>query len=461
MFNCRVRFAPSPSGFMHIGNLRSALINYLYSKQERGSFILRIEDTDESRTEDKFLIKIYDYLKWANIFPDESPKVGGKFGPYIQSQRHAIYTNYLNICIEKKLVYRCFATLEELKEIKSSQEKLGLPSRYLRNKFLISAELEAEYLEKKKPFIWRFLIPKGETIFNDKVRGEMRYDLSHFADFPLTRENGTFTFIFANFVDDIEMKISYVMRGEEHLSNTVLQSVLYDILNFKKPEFYHLPLISDQQGKKLSKRDFGFSLEDLVKEGYISEAIINYLLLIGSSFEDKEEIFSFEEAVERKYFNAIISSGSIKYDVNKLLWINSEWIKKINIHLFRLKLREFLVDRLKLDLISDELLSEIKEESKTLKNAQEYIDIFLEDPILNNEIPFLNIINLLDKENITYKYIQDRFKDLSKENNIHLKDLWKSLRLLLTGKEKGMSLIKIINYIPLAVLQKRIFYKNK
>jgi nondiscriminating glutamyl-tRNA synthetase len=455
MNKIRVRFAPAPSGFMHIGNLRSAIVNYLYAKQENGDFVLRLEDTDQSRTDQLYVNKIYDSLSWAGITPDESSLVGGPYAPYIQSQRAPIYKKYLNLCIEKNLVYRCFATVEELEQIKFEQQKLGLPPRYVRNRFMLTAEQEQLNLDNGKPFVWRFKLPQGKTEFIDKVRGKMNYDLSHFADFPITRENQTFTFIFANFVDDVEMKINYVMRGEEHLSNTVLQSAIYDLLNLEKPSFYHLPLICDKQGKKLSKRDFGFSLEDLIQAGYISEAIVNYLLLIGSSFE--EEIFTLEEAAAKKYFEKFESRGSIKYDIDKLMWVNALWLKRLETSVFLEKLKIFI----SIDLIQKlpfELWEFIKNESKTLKEAILYADIFLTKTIeKKHSILHLDFIKkIIELNRFNYSFLIEELKKYAKDNEIPSKELWRDLRVALTQQEHGMSLKIIVDYLMPEILIDRL-----
>lgn len=448
------RFAPSPSGFPHIGNMRTAIISYLYAKENDGKFILRIEDTDTTRTSDIYLKAIYKYLDWLSIFPDEGPLQGGLNAPYIQSQRGDIYLNYLNKFIEKGYAYRCFKTVEELDEIREKQKALNLPPRYERECSNINIDLENKYLKEGKSFIWRFKLPSGTTFIEDKVKGKILYDLSNFADSPITRQDGTFTFLFANFVDDVEMGITCVIRGEEHTSNTAIQSAMYDVLEIEKPLFYHLPLIVDSNGKKLSKRDFGFSLQDLINENYLPEAIINYLLLIGSAFKD--EIFSISEAISNKLFTEMKSYGSICYDTKKLDWINKQWIKRLSVDDFIERIKDKSLEiygPIILDLLENKkLINDIKNESESLNQSIEFLGYFLNDFCLKNKneikkninnsdfaINFINEFSSNNHENL-YLFTKNFIKNYALKNNIEEKMIWKILRKILINKEEGLSI---------------------
>ena len=463
--NHRTRFAPSPSGFMHIGNIRSALINYICAKESNGKFILRIEDTDQTRTYSDCLDAIYKYMDILQIIPDEGPIQGGEFSPYIQSQRTLIYKKYLDTFREKDFLYRCFKSNEELEEARNKQMALGLPPRYEREKYLLSKEKEKEYLDQNKPFVWRFKLPSGKTKIFDKVQKEVEYDLSNFSDFPITRQDGSFTFIFANFVDDVEMKITYVIRGQEHFSNTAIQSALYDVLKIEKPLFYHLPLICDISGKKLSKRDFGFSFQDLLDSGYLPEAILNYLMIIGSSFKD--EIFSLDDAIKNKIFETIKSIGSITYDIKKLDWINKQWIKKISLSDFY----ERIVKRIKYEnndilnkLINNEVfLKDLQFESVNIINAIEIIGFFvaLEEHLKNSENNNIDIKIILKNtyknfKNFDYENVKKEIILFSKEKNILEKDLWQNMRLFFIGKKEGISIKMILKWIDENLLIKYI-----
>lgn len=450
----RTRFAPSPSGYLHLGNLRTAVFSYICAKENDGDFVLRIEDTDKSRTSEEYLNEIYKILEWVDIKPDEGPIQGGKHSSYFQSERSFIYKNYLNKLIENNFAYRCFKTPEELEEIKKKQILQKMPPRYERDKCLISKIDEEIFLKEGKPFIWRLKIPEGKTQISDKVRGKIEYDLSNFSDSPLTRADGSFTFLFSNFVDDVEMKISYVIRGEEHISNSAIQSVLYEIFKIEKPDFYHLPLIVDSNGKKLSKRNFGFSVRDFKNENYLPEAILNYLIIIGSSF--KEEIFSIQEAINNKIFSSLKSSGSICYDLKKLQWVNKQWIKKISLENFKEKISNLCFEKYGAEankiLENSFLLNGIKNESSSLNESIEMIGFFLKKNSFyldkENEIEkkIVEIIkDWLSLEIKSYKNFLLKIEDLSKKEFLDKKELFKLTRKIITGKPEGISLSLIFN----------------
>jgi glutamyl-tRNA synthetase len=448
----RTRFAPSPSGIMHIGNLRSALISFLCAKENNGSFILRIEDTDQTRTQQHFLDIIYEILNIFKLYPDEGPEQNGPYSPYIQSQRNKIYDKYLNILFKNNLIYRCFTTQEELEKIKNEQIALKLPPRYQRP--IISEKEEELLLQKKEPFIWRLSLPNIITTIEDKVKGKINYDLNNFSDCPITRNDFSYTFLFANFIDDVEMKITYIIRGEEHLSNTAIQSYLYDVLKIDKPLFYHLPLLCDKQGKKLSKRNFGFNIQDLLQEGYLPEAIINYIAIIGSNF--KSEIMSLDEMINNKIFTQTKSSGLITYDQEKLLWINSKWMQKIDTENFIYHLKQYKKNNLEIIIPESKyIINDIRQESKTIKDfckiifsifesdksiliKKEYEDfiLYIKEKIINTNSEYININEI--KAYISF---------FSKNNNYSEKKLYNILRQILINTEEGISLSILFKHI--------------
>lgn len=316
----RVRFAPSPTGWMHLGSVRTALLNALYARKSNGVFVLRIEDTDANRMIDPEGKKICEDMAWLKLEYDE--------GPFHQSKRHDIYLEHFKKLEQSGHVYRCFETAEELEAKRQRQIALGLPPRYDRASLKLSqAEVDA-FLAEKKPFIWRFKLPTGNISFTDLAHGEMTFDLSNFSDFAITRQDGTFTFMFVNAIDDIVMNITHALRGEDHLTNTVTQIPIFHALGAKPPIYYHLPLICNSDGKKLSKRDFGFSLEDLKKGGFLPEAINNYLAILGASFE--HEIMDFETLVKTVNFDRIHGASGLRYDVDKLRWVNHQWLQKLS-----------------------------------------------------------------------------------------------------------------------------------
>src|SRR5579863_4599044 len=260
MQKVRVRFAPSPTGMMHLGNVRAALINFLFAHQKKGTFVLRIEDTDAQRMLDPEAKKIIEDLAWLGLTYDEGPHVGGPYAPYFQSERMNLYQEKLHLLKEKNLIYRCFCSEEELAKRRDRQQALKLPPRYDRTCLALSEKEINHLLDNNTLFIWRFKLDHQRSVtITDLAHGETTFKLSNFSDFAITRQDGSFTFIFANFVDDLLMKITHIFRGEDHLSNTANQAALFAAAGAPLPIYWHLPILCNLEGKKLSKRDFGFS----------------------------------------------------------------------------------------------------------------------------------------------------------------------------------------------------------
>lgn len=457
----RVRFAPSPTGFMHLGNVRIALINYIFSKQKKGTFVLRIEDTDPQRTLAGGSIKIFEDLNWLKIFYDEGPIKGGPFEPYFQSKRSHIYQLYLEKFKEKNLIYPCFCTSEELEKKRKKQLSLKMPPRYDRTCLKLNPE-DVNHFILTKPFIWRFKLDYEKTVsFYDMAHKTMTFDLKHFSDIPLTRQDGSFTFMFANFVDDHEMQISYVFRGEDHLSNTALQVALYEALDLKIPIFWHLPILGNKEGKKLSKRDFGFALNDLKNAGFLPEAIVNYLAILGETFE--KEIMDINQIIKTMDFEHISPTGIIKYDYEKLLWINHQWIMNYDTNQLAELCRPFLESQYeevsKLNnkqLVS--ILKPIQPELTTLAQSIKILEFYFKRPILTKELlenfgivmyePFIH--HLLAKIKNTMESpeeVTSIIKTDAKEHKIEIKDIFKILRIALTGKPEGPAFVDLINIL--------------
>jgi glutamyl-tRNA synthetase len=456
--NIRSRFAPSPSGIMHVGNVRSALVNFLCAKENSGVFVLRIEDTDQSRTSVTYLENIYSVLKILGLHPDEGPCQGGDYGPYIQSERHDVYQKYLSILRDKGLVYRCFKTPEELELEKEKQIALKLPPRYKR--YYYSEDQEAALLQSGKSFVWRLQINKGKSIFFDKCKGMMSFDLEHFSDSPVTRQDGSFTFLFANFVDDVEMHITHVIRGEEHLSNTVVQSYLYDLFGVEKPMFYHLPLIVDQNGKKLSKRNFGFNVFDLFEAGYLPQAILNYIGIIGMSLE--KEILSLDDMITQRLFSAMKSTGLITYDAEKLEWINKKWMQIITIEELKKIIYSLANQGISLyqqylpylEKISDiNFLNSLKNESHTMKDFFQYIMSIcyqIDDSKIifdANDKDIIEYCKLFLLDNSECVISKKDLYDFATFHQLSIKKVFQIMRKILIKQEDGIGVLFLIRYV--------------
>lgn len=320
----RTRFAPSPTGFMHIGNLRSALYAYLVAKHEGGTFILRIEDTDQERLVEGATEMIYQTLETCGLKHDEGPDVGGPCAPYVQSERLDHYKPYAEQLVKDGKAYRCFCTKERLESLAEGENSFGY-DRHCRD---LDPALEAQYLAEGRPYVIRQKMPlEGETTFFDAVYGEISVKNEELEDQVLLKSDGFPTYNFANVIDDHEMGITHVVRGSEYLSSTPKYNLLYEALGWEKPVYVHLPLILGTDGKKLSKRHGATNFADLVAEGYLPEAIMNYIAFLGwAPGDDTREIFSLPELIEAFSEKGISKSPAV-FDYVKLAWYNEQYIR--------------------------------------------------------------------------------------------------------------------------------------
>ena len=359
MSEVRVRIAPSPSGNLHIGTARTALFNYLFAKKNNGKFILRIEDTDALRTEQEYVDNIFDSLKALGLNWDEGPDVGGDYGPYTQSQRFDIYPKYIQELLDKGFAYECFCTPEELeaeKEEATAAKKAYVYSKKCEN--LTEEEKAKLRAEGRKPAI-RFNIAKAQAAFHDSsilefddlVKGKLHVDTNLIGDFVIMKSNGAPTYNYAVVIDDALMKITHVIRGEDHISNTYKQILIFEALGFDVPRFGHLGMILAPDRSKLSKRHGATAVSDFVKEGYLTDALINFVALLGWSPSDGEEIKSVDEIAKDFRINEISSSNSI-FEYDKLKWMNSHYIKMLPMEELKERLKPYLV-KYPLDELTD------------------------------------------------------------------------------------------------------------
>ena len=320
----RLRFAPSPTGFLHIGGARTALFNWLYARKNDGIFILRIEDTDIERSKREHEEQICRDLSWLGLNWDEGPSVGGEHGPYRQSERGHTYQQYLQLLLDKGLAYRCTSTPEELEEMRAEQAAKGelqMYDRRCRNQNLG---------EDCGTHVVRFAMPlEGTTLVADQIKGDTTFDNTQLDDFILRRSDGSPTYNFVVVCDDIDMGVTHVIRGDDHLNNTPKQVNLYKALGAPVPEFAHLPLILGQDGKRLSKRHGATAVGSYKEMGIIKEAMFNYLTRLGWAHED-EEVFDAQQAIALFDITGVSKSGA-KWDMEKLLWINQQWIMKLEV----------------------------------------------------------------------------------------------------------------------------------
>ncbi|WP_214749803.1 glutamate--tRNA ligase [Exiguobacterium sp.] len=330
MSEVRVRYAPSPTGHLHIGNARTALFNYLFARHAGGKLILRIEDTDQKRNVLNGVESQMKYLEWLGIDWDEGPGRDGDYGPYYQMERLSLYEKYVNELMSKGLAYKCYMTSEELEAEREAQIARGEAPRYSgAHRNLTVEEREAFEAEGRKPSI-RIRVPEGVTYkWTDVVKGDVSFESKDFGDWVIVKQDGIPTYNFAVVVDDHLMKISHVLRGDDHIANTPKQMMVYDALGWEYPEFGHMTLIYNDQHKKLSKRDESIIqfIEQYADLGYLPAALFNFISLLGWSPVGEEEIFSKEEFIQMFDANRLSKSPAV-FDQQKLSWINSVYMKK-------------------------------------------------------------------------------------------------------------------------------------
>jgi glutamyl-tRNA synthetase len=325
----RTRFAPSPTGYMHIGNLRTALYEYLIARRNGGKFILRIEDTDQDRFVEGATEVIYKTLKTAGLQHDEGPDIGGQYGPYIQSERKSSYMEYAKKLIELGGAYYCFCTKERLAALKEEHEKEGRQYKYDRHCISLSPEEIEQKLANGEPFVIRQKMPDtGSTSFEDAVYGTITVENSELEDQVLIKSDGLPTYNFANVIDDHLMGITHVVRGNEYLSSTPKYNLLYQAYGWEIPVYVHVSTIITPEGRKMSKRHGDPSFEDLIAKGYLVDAVINYVVLLGWSPGTTQEIFTLNELEQIFDIHGISKSPAV-FDIVKLNWMNGEYIRRM------------------------------------------------------------------------------------------------------------------------------------
>ncbi|HEX5418193.1 MAG TPA: glutamate--tRNA ligase, partial [Chloroflexota bacterium] len=386
----RVRYAPSPTGFPHVGNIHTALFNWLFARHTGGSFILRIEDTDQERIVPGSLEAIYQSLRWLGMTWDEGPEVGGPFGPYFQSERLEIYRARAEELLQKGLAYRCFCSLERLAEVRAAQEARKEPPRYDQFCRTISLDQSAKRAQNGEPYVIRMAVPNsGETTFHDILRGEITFQNALIDDQVLVKSDGWPTYHLANIVDDHLMGVTHVLRGDEWISSTPKHVLLYQFFGWELPAFGHFPILLTPTRAKLSKRRGAPDILDLRANGYLPDAVVNFLSLLGWSPEGNEEILSRAELIGQFTLERVGATPSI-YNPEKLDWLNGAYIRQLSPDELTERLIPFFqeaglippgavppADRQRIA----ELIPLIQERIKTLKEAPELSDFFFKEQL--------------------------------------------------------------------------------
>ena len=475
----RVRYAPSPTGNLHIGNARTALFNYLYAKHFDGKFIIRTEDTDQKRNVEGGEESQLNFLKWLGIEWDEGADIGGEFGPYRQMERLDIYQKYIDELLERNLAYECFMTAEELEEEREAQRTNGeIPMYSGAHSQLTEAQREAYRAEGRKPSI-RIRVPHGVTYtFNDIVRQNISIESSDYGDWVIVKKDGIPTYNFAVAIDDHLMGITHVLRGEEHISNTPRQMMIYDAFGWEAPAFGHMTLILNEDRKKLSKRDEHILqfIEQYKDLGYLPEAMFNFITLLGWSPVGEEEIFTKEQLIEI-FDPERLSTSAAVFDAKKLEWMNGEYIKNISV--------EEVIDLALPHLIEAGRLTEDADEGRVnwikeiiaLYQAQlrygaeivELTDLFFKEEIDYDEaaqevlaeeqvVEVLQVFadKLIHLDEFLQEDIKNQIKATQKETKHRGKKLFMPIRVATTGQTHGPELPKAIELLGKEVILARL-----
>lgn len=475
----RVRYAPSPTGHLHIGNARTALFNYLFARSQGGKFIIRIEDTDKKRNIEGGEESQLKYLKWLGMDWDESVDKDGGFGPYRQSERNDIYREYYTKLIEEGHAYKCYCTEEELEAEREEQSARGETPHYSgKCRHLTDEERSRLESEGRQPSI-RLKVPAGKTYtFNDIVKGEVSFESEGMGDWVMIKKDGTPTYNFAVAIDDHLMEISHVLRGDDHISNTPKQLMVYEALGWEAPIFGHMTLIVNESRKKLSKRDESIIqfIEQYEELGYLPEALFNFIGLLGWSPAGEEEIFSKEEFIEL-FDPARLSKSPALFDKQKLAWMNNQYMKKIDLdrlvaislpHLVNAGLVKQDLDGREKEWVAS-LIALFQEKMSYGAEIVEMSDIFFREDInpdqeakevlSEEQVPevmkaFLEEIGKL--EEFKAEGIQAAMKAVQKSTGHKGKKLFMPIRAAVTGQTHGPDLPKTIELLGREKIQKRL-----
>ena len=485
----RLRFAPSPTGYVHIGSLRTALYNFLYAKKHDGQYLIRIEDTDRSRYVEGSIENLLNSMDWAGVHHDEGLILEGdklvqkgEYGPYIQSERLDIYTKHINELLKSGDAYYCFCSKERLDDVRAKQKEEGFMLGYDKHCRNIPLEEAVKRVEAGEPHVIRLRMPDNKDMtFKDLVRGDVTMNSNDSDDQVLIKSDGFPTYHFAVVIDDHLMGITHMVRGEEWLPSTPKQIALYEAFGWEQPVYAHLPNILNSDKKKLSKRQGDVAVEDFVRKGYLPEALVNYIALLGWSPDGEKEIMSIDEMISMFSFDRVSKSGGV-FDVNKLNWVNSHYIKEADIDRLTKLCIPYLIEG---GIVSQEdvetkyewlkMIVEIsRERIAYLSEIADYAKQFFATEINVDEdakkmLKLEHVQDLLNtfREKVNTAEVVDAvfgkkvFKMIQKETGVKGKNLFMPIRAALTGQLHGPDMDKVIAILGPENINKRLDYIEK
>jgi glutamyl-tRNA synthetase len=458
----RVRFAPSPTGYLHVGGLRTALYNYLFAKHNGGTCILRIEDTDRTRFVENAQDNLVDALRWAGIEFDESPEKGGNYGPYIQSERFDLYKEYGKKLLESKAAYLAFDTAEEIEAMRNRQQSAGVAPKYdrttMRNEFTLGEIGTKKLMDEGVPYVLRLKVEhNAEVKFHDIIRNEVIVKGKDIDDQILLKSDGFPTYHLANVVDDHLMAITHVIRGEEWLPSTPKHILLYEAFGWEAPKFAHLPLLLNDDKSKLSKRNGSVSVEEFRANGYFKDAFVNFVALLGWNQSGEQEIYTMEELISGFNLEKVNKSGAI-FDRTKLLWMNNQYLRSID----PLVLADSLLTKLDdagFKNISKEYAAKVigllRERVNFVAEIVEFGTYMFQKPIYDKEYYAKHwkadtaekVLPLMDKlleSNLEHDTMEAITKEFITEKGYKFGEIMNPIRLMITGKPVGASMYETI-----------------
>jgi nondiscriminating glutamyl-tRNA synthetase len=465
----RVRFAPSPTGHLHIGGARTALFNYLYARRQNGVFVLRIEDTDVERSTDESVRMILQDLKWLGLTWDEGPEVGGAYGPYFQSQRQDLYREKLEFLQAQGHAYPCFCSAELLDQKREQATAAGLQPKYDGTCRALPPETALARVKAGEAHVMRLKLPaEGTTVIDDRIRGKMVFENSVLDDFVLLRTNGLPTYNFAAVVDDAAMKISHVIRGDDHISNTPRQIQLYQALGEPLPAFAHVPMILGPDKTRLSKRHGATSVGAYADEGYLPHTLVNYLALLGWSFDDKTTLFTHAQLIE-KFSLKKVSKNPAVFDPVKLQWMNGIYIRQLPPEEYTARALPVLVAA---GLLAEPLDAErrawaarvallVKEHLKIFTELPAHVGYFFGEGVELDEAAreklkaagerpdlFITLHRQLSMlESFTHKGLEELMKGLLEQFQVKFGDLVHPLRAAVTGRANSPGIFEVLELL--------------